>query len=62
MLTSVLPLFAAEGYPINAAAILPGLLRDFGDLPDVLTAIAPRKASVNACSKTSPSEWPERPL
>jgi dienelactone hydrolase/pimeloyl-ACP methyl ester carboxylesterase len=35
-------LFAAEGKPINAASILPGLLRDFGDMPDVLAAIAPR--------------------
>jgi dienelactone hydrolase len=35
-------LFAAEGKPINAASILPGLLRDFGDLPEVLAEIAPR--------------------
>ena len=48
MLTSFLPLFAAEGYPINAAGILPGLLRDFGDLPDVLAGIGPRKVLVAA--------------
>lgn len=48
MLTSLLPLFAAEGYPINAAGILPGLLRDFGDLPDVLAGIGPRRVLVAA--------------
>lgn len=40
---SFLPLFRAEGIPINAASILPGLLRDFGDMPDVLKEIAPRR-------------------
>jgi cephalosporin-C deacetylase-like acetyl esterase len=43
MLLSYLPLFAAEGHPINAASILPGMLRDFGDVVDVLAAIAPRR-------------------
>src|SRR5262249_30977485 len=32
---SYLPLFEADGRPINAASIVPKLLRDFGDLPDV---------------------------
>ena len=36
MLLSFRPLFSAEGTPINAASILPGLLRDFGDVADVL--------------------------
>jgi dienelactone hydrolase len=36
-------LFDPEGRPINAASILPGLLRDFGDIPDVLAAVAPRE-------------------
>ncbi len=48
MLQSYLPLFAAEGYPINAASILPGLIRDFGDLPDVLAVIGPRRVLVAA--------------
>jgi dienelactone hydrolase len=48
MLRSVLPLFSAEGHPINAASILPGLLRDFGDLPEVLAQIAPRRVLVAA--------------
>jgi dienelactone hydrolase len=48
MLLSVLPLFAADGYPLNAANILPGLLRDFGDIPDVLDEIGPRKILVAA--------------
>jgi cephalosporin-C deacetylase-like acetyl esterase len=42
------PLFAAEGRPINAASILPGLLRNFGDMTDVLAAVAPRKVLVAA--------------
>ena len=29
---------------------------------DVAAAMAPRRASVRACSRTSPSEWPARPL
>jgi dienelactone hydrolase/pimeloyl-ACP methyl ester carboxylesterase len=48
MLRSYLPLFDAQGSPINAASILPGLLRDFGDLPDVLALIAPRRVLVAA--------------
>src|SRR5262249_21486928 len=43
MLGSYWPLFEAEGQPINAASLLPGMLRDFGDIPDVLSLIAPRK-------------------
>jgi hypothetical protein len=43
LLLSLLPLFAAEGRPVNAASILPGLLRDFGDVADVLAAIGPRR-------------------
>ncbi len=46
MLPSFLPLFAVRGQAINAASILPGLLRDFGDIADVLAAIAPRKVLV----------------
>ena len=34
------PLFEAAGRPINAASILPRLLRDFGDVAAVLAAIA----------------------
>ena len=48
MLRSFLPLFSPGGYPINAASILPGLLRDFGDLPDVLDTIGPRRVLVAA--------------
>jgi pimeloyl-ACP methyl ester carboxylesterase len=35
--------FDPVGRPINAASILPSLLRDYGDLDQVLAAIAPRK-------------------
>jgi dienelactone hydrolase len=48
MLQSFLPLFSAEGYPVNGASILPGLLRDFGDLPDVLARIGPSGVLVAA--------------
>src|SRR5262249_57939849 len=48
MWLSFLPLFAAEGRPINAASILPGLLRNFGDVTEVLAAVAPRKVLVAA--------------
>jgi dienelactone hydrolase len=48
LLLSFLPLFAADGYPINAASILPGLLRDFGDIPDVLAELKPRPVLVAA--------------
>jgi hypothetical protein len=48
MSLSYLPLFDAAGQAINAASILPGLLKSFGDLPDVLAQIAPRKVLVAA--------------
>lgn len=35
--------FDPAGRPINAASILPSLLKDFGDIDQVITAIAPRK-------------------
>ncbi len=48
MLLSFRPLFAADGFPINAASILPGLLQKFGDVADILAQIAPRKVLVAA--------------
>jgi dienelactone hydrolase len=36
------PLFEAAGRPINAASLLPRMLRDFGDIAAVLAACAPR--------------------
>jgi hypothetical protein len=35
--------FDPIGRPINAASILPSLLRDYGDIDTVLAAIAPRR-------------------
>jgi hypothetical protein len=56
---SLLPLFEPEGRPVNAASILPGLLRDFGDVADILAEIAPRKvlaaAGVGALARRVPS-------
>jgi cephalosporin-C deacetylase-like acetyl esterase len=43
MLLSFRPLFTAEGYPLNAASILPGLLQKFGDIADIIARIAPRR-------------------
>src|SRR5262249_6675570 len=40
--------FDPAGRPINAASIVPNLLRDFGDIGDALTEIAPRKVLVAA--------------
>ena len=51
---SFLPLFSTEGTPINAASILPGVLRSFGDLPDVLAQIAPRKLLVAGATGQRP--------
>ncbi len=48
MLLSFRLLFAAEGFPINAASILPGLLQKIGDVADLLAQIAPRKVLVGA--------------
>jgi cephalosporin-C deacetylase-like acetyl esterase len=50
------PLFDAEGRAVNAASILPRVLRDFGDLSAVLAAIAPRKVLAAAAGK------PDRPV
>jgi dienelactone hydrolase len=46
LLLSFRTLFSAEGPAINAASILPGLLREFGDVADVLAQIAPREVLV----------------
>jgi hypothetical protein len=46
MLLSFRRLFMAEGHPLNAAGVLPGLLQRFGDIPDVIAAIAPRKVLI----------------
>jgi dienelactone hydrolase len=37
------PLFDPAGQPINAASVLPSLLRDFGDMDAVLQTLAPRR-------------------
>ena len=40
--------FDPAGHPVGGATIVPGLLRDFGDIKDVLAAIAPRRVLVSA--------------
>jgi cephalosporin-C deacetylase-like acetyl esterase len=46
MLLSYRVLFDTAGRPINAASMVPGMLRDSGDVEDVLAAVAPRKTLV----------------
>lgn len=58
MLPSLRSLFAAEGRPINAASILPGLLQRFGDIADVIARIAPRKVLLAATAGGSPTPPP----
>lgn len=48
MWLSYWPLFEAEGRAINAASIVPSMLRDYSDIPDLLAAIGPRKVLVSA--------------
>ncbi|MBY0523571.1 MAG: acetylxylan esterase [Gemmataceae bacterium] len=48
MMLSFWPLFDQAGQAINASYLLPGMLRDFGDMGEVLTALTPRKALVAA--------------
>jgi cephalosporin-C deacetylase-like acetyl esterase len=43
MRVSYWSLFEPVGRSINAASVLPRMLRDFGDIPDVLAQIAPRQ-------------------
>lgn len=43
MMLSFWPLFEAAGKPINAASLLPRMLRDLGDISAAITAIAPRE-------------------
>jgi dienelactone hydrolase len=54
MLLSFRRLFAAEGFPMNAASILPGLLARYGDFPDVLAQIAPRAVLIASGIGESP--------
>jgi pimeloyl-ACP methyl ester carboxylesterase len=48
MLLSFWPLFEVQGRVINAASIVPRLLRDYGDTAAVLAAIAPRQVFASA--------------
>lgn len=57
MMLSYLPLFEAEGKAVNAASILPRVLRDFGDIASILAAVAPRRVLAAAAVGQ-----PERPV
>jgi dienelactone hydrolase len=53
--------FDEIGRPINAASIVPSLLRDYGDIEDVLASIAPRK-TLSAAGRGKLSAAPPRAL
>jgi len=53
MLSSYRTTFKEAGYPINAASILPGMLRDYGDIAAVMKAIAPRPVLSEPFSKNA---------
>jgi cephalosporin-C deacetylase-like acetyl esterase len=55
-LLSYAPLFRAEGYPINAASLLPDLLRSFGDVADVVTAIKAERVLIADGIGAAPAE------
>jgi hypothetical protein len=48
MVLSFRSYFKAEGQPINAASILPGLLPSFGDVAGVVAEITPRRILISA--------------
>ena len=50
-------LFSAEGYPLNAASIHPGLLQKYGDVAEIVAQIAPRKMLL----ASGIGEWKEPP-
>jgi cephalosporin-C deacetylase-like acetyl esterase len=54
LLLSYLTLFDEKGYPLNAASILPGMLKRYGDIAEVLAEIAPRRVLVAAGVGKSP--------
>jgi hypothetical protein len=47
---SFMSLLSESAAPLNAASIVPGLLADFGDIPEILDTVSPRKTLI---SKTS---------
>lgn len=55
MTLSFIPLFGSAGQAINASNLVPCLLRDFGDIPEVLRQIAPRRVLVAAARNASVS-------
>lgn len=48
MLRRYSTVFSPDGHAINASNIVPNLLRDFGDLPEVLRGLAPRRVLIAA--------------
>jgi hypothetical protein len=50
LMLSFWPLFEADAPAINAASILPGILRGYGDVARIVSAIAPRKILVSVAT------------
>jgi pimeloyl-ACP methyl ester carboxylesterase len=40
--------FDTAGHPLNGATVVPGLLRDFGDVKEILAEVAPRRVMLAA--------------
>ena len=57
-LLSYRALFDTAGRPVNAVSLLPGMLRDFADIGDMLAHISPRKALVAAGVGAGPKRPP----
>ena len=43
MVGSLMPLFSRDAQPMCASGIVPGFLRDFGDFPELIDSLEPRK-------------------
>ncbi|HZZ72291.1 MAG TPA: acetylxylan esterase [Pirellulales bacterium] len=59
MLLSYAALLDPAGRPIQAAAILPGLLRSFGDLAEVLKEVLPRAVLLAQCAVPAETDLPK---
>ena len=44
---SFMSLLSESAAPLNAASIVPGLLDDFGDIPEILDTVSPRKTLIS---------------
>lgn len=50
--------FSPNGQPVNAASIVPSILRDYGDVCDILGAVSPRQIFCSGCIGDAPQDVP----